>query len=1032
MIAVLLLVAMTGTQAEAHSTETRLLAPGAREERALAAGHTHTYVIDLKEGDFVRARVAPRGIDVAIALFGPDDRQMEVSDLMADTDAAETAMAVATQSGPHRLTVAAVKDKVPAGQYVISLDPPHPATAAETVRVDALRKLESGVPLLRQPERAARQRAAEQFEQSRTQFRESGDPAGESWALVLLAWTKNLLLSPDALDVARQAADLCRGDGDRDRLSTALNTLGLLRIRNGESAQGRDDLLESLALATAGGTRHATQEARAHNGLGILYGRTGEAERAVEEFRRALQLSRTIQWQELELGILNNLGIATKDLGEYDASLDYYAETLALSRALKDRGLQANVLNNMGNLYRIRRSYRKALECHEQALSLAREVGDLDHEGRALNTLGWTQFRLNDFRKALDYFEQALAIRQRVNEPAGLASTLDGVGMTWHALGDETKALEYMNEGLALRRSLAERYAEIESLSHLAQVKRDQGRLDEALADVEASVQLADSLRGRVMSPDLRASFVAAEQERYELYIDTLMQLSQERPSEPFATQALEASERGRARVLLESLIEARTDIRQGIDPALLEQERSTLRRLDEASTRLTQLTARQSDARAVEGARAAIATVSGEYQATEARIRRESPRYAALTQPVALKTAEIQERLLDADTVLLEFALGERRSWLWAVTPKSVESFALPPRGQIEEATRRVYTLLTARQPRAGEPATDRAQRVAAADGRLRRQSAALSRTLLGEAAHRLGTAWDRKRLLIVAADVLAYAPFSSLPDPKRPQRPLVQEHEIVSVPSASVLAFIREDTQGRRPAMKSVAILADPVFESDDPRVKTGVQPASARASGARRVSPVSRLPFSRQEALAIAALLPPSDVLRATDFDANRALATSGDLSDYRIVHFATHGFLNSEQPRMSGLVLSLVRPDGKAQEGFLRLTDIYNLRLPAEVVVLSACQTALGKEIRGEGIVGLTRGFMYAGARRVVASLWQVDDLATAELMRLFYRAMLKDGLRPAAALRAAQRQLAAQPQWASPYYWSAFVLQGEWK
>jgi CHAT domain-containing protein len=169
-----------------------------------------------------------------------------------------------------------------------------------------------------------------------------------------------------------------------------------------------------------------------------------------------------------------------------------------------------------------------------------------------------------------------------------------------------------------------------------------------------------------------------------------------------------------------------------------------------------------------------------------------------------------------------------------------------------------------------------------------------------------------------------------------------------------------------------------------------------------------------------------------MEALDFKANRVTATSSELSQYRIVHIATHGLLNSEHPELSGIVLSLVDEQGRPQDGFLRLHEIYNLNLPAELVVLSACRTALGKEIKGEGLVGLTRGFMYAGAARVMASLWKVQDDATAELMKRFYRGVLKDGMRPAAALRAAQVEMWKSKQWRSPYYWAAFVLQGEWK
>jgi CHAT domain-containing protein len=235
---------------------------------------------------------------------------------------------------------------------------------------------------------------------------------------------------------------------------------------------------------------------------------------------------------------------------------------------------------------------------------------------------------------------------------------------------------------------------------------------------------------------------------------------------------------------------------------------------------------------------------------------------------------------------------------------------------------------------------------------------------------------------------------------------------------------------------------VFADPVFDRSDPRVRldgTGAEPAEAPPEALERAlrsvtgrGALARLPFSRQEADAIVALAPSGLALAATGFAANREAATSPRLGEYRYVHFATHGVLNTRQPELSGVVLSLVDRAGRRQDGFLRLHDVYNLRLSADLVVLSGCQTGLGKELAGEGLVGLTRGFMFAGAPRVVASLWPVDDLATSELMKRFYRGMLKEGLAPAAALRAAQLELARLPRLGRPYYWAGFVLQGEWR
>jgi CHAT domain-containing protein len=245
---------------------------------------------------------------------------------------------------------------------------------------------------------------------------------------------------------------------------------------------------------------------------------------------------------------------------------------------------------------------------------------------------------------------------------------------------------------------------------------------------------------------------------------------------------------------------------------------------------------------------------------------------------------------------------------------------------------------------------------------------------------------------------------------------------------------------------------LFADPVFAADDPRLQRAQTQALAQSASTSRMREadqlltraaseagvsgdglrIPRLPGTRREAAAISALLPEAERKQALDFEASRMAATSDDLGQYRIIHFATHGLLNSQHPELSGIVLSLVDTQGQPQDGFLRLHEIYNLKLPVELVVLSACQTGLGQEIKGEGLVGLTRGFMYAGAARVLASLWKVDDRATAELMQRFYQGMVKDDLPPAAALRAAQIQLWQQPRWREPYYWASFVLQGEWK
>jgi CHAT domain-containing protein len=457
-------------------------------------------------------------------------------------------------------------------------------------------------------------------------------------------------------------------------------------------------------------------------------------------------------------------------------------------------------------------------------------------------------------------------------------------------------------------------------------------------------------------------------------------------------------------------LAEAGADLRRGVDPGLLAREAELGRRMNAADAERRRLEAEGAPPTRLAAASREIAELLDLYDRAQARIRLASPRYAALALPRPLGAAEIA-RLLDPDTLLLEYALGDEQSFLWVVSPAGLAaSFDLPPRRVIEAAARRAAFLLAQ---------SHRTLARAEADLAL----AELARLVLAPAAPWLAD----KRLVVVADGALHYIPFAALPDPAAPPgfaTPLLAGHEVVALPSASALATQRRELACRRPAPGSVAVVADPVFDAADPRLGFQTQAVPAGL--------YPRLPFSRQEAEAILALAPPAGRFGALDFAASRETVLSGELARYRIVHFATHAVLDTDHPELSGVVLSRVDAQGRPRDGYLRAHEIYQLHLPAELVVLSACQTALGRELRGEGLVGLTRGFQYAGARRILVSLWPVEDRATAELMRRFYRGLLVERLPPAAALRAAQLAVAHLKGWETPYYWAGFVLEGDWR
>jgi CHAT domain-containing protein/Tfp pilus assembly protein PilF len=791
-----------------------------------------------------------------------------------------------------------------------------------------------------------------------------------------------------------------------------------------------------MPLNKAIGDRAA--EAFTFENIGEAYQELGESQKALDYYGEALPLVRASGDRNDEAFILNNIGTVYKDLGERQKALDYLGQALPLYHALGAASDEATALNNMGTVYDVLGEKQKALDCFGKALPLFRAVGNQVGEATTLSNMGALYQSLGEQPKALDFYGQALPLRRAVNDRAGESVTLYNIGRVYSYLGESKTALDHFGQALSLSRAVGDRSNEALQLNWIAHVYRDTGDLTEARTLSDASLRIIESLRTKVTSQDLRAAYFATVRGYYEFNIDVLMRLHKQRPLDGFDGAALKANELARARSLLELLNEAHADIRQGVDPSLLERERRLQQLLDDkAELRVRLLSGPHTDEQAKSIAKEIESLTTG-YQEIESKIRQSSPHYAALTQPEPLPLKAMQQEL-DPSTLLLEYSLGEERSYLWLVSSTQIKSFQLPPRKEIETAARKYYELLTV--------VTD-ARHKETAEVSLR-----LSRLLLGPIASQLG----QNRLVIVADGALQYLPFAALPDLSSNKAatevaPLMIQHEIISLPSISVLALLRSELAGRKPASKQLAVLADPVFDSEDKRVKNN---AKTRSSAARKLDSAengnssggaekafgkamreetrfSRLLSTRNEAEGIIGLVPLNRRTMALDFAASRELVSSGELSQYRYVHFATHSLVDSVHPELTAIVLSLVSRDGNPQNGFLRAHEIYNLNLPADIVVLSACETALGKDVKGEGLIGLTRGFMYAGAARVVASLWSVRDESTAQLMLSFYRGMIKERKRPAEALRAAQIKMLRSGRWSAPHYWAPFVLQGEWR
>lgn len=858
--------------------------------------------------------------------------------------------------------------------------------------------------------------AQRQCETALALARPRGGPGAEAKALNCLgevAYHRGALLR--ALDLYGQAEPLWSRVGDRrGQAETQLfRGWAYSELSRFDRAAACFDRARSL-WATLGDRRGKAITVLAE---GRLEQRQGEYQQALNRFAEALTLLRPMGDAAWEAAALTGEGTVYLHLAQTGPALRSWERGLALLEGAGLKSDSADLLLSLGATYLASGDDARALSRSERALALARALGNRRWESYALRYIGVVYLFRRLPSPAREHLERSLELQRAFGDPRLEAQTRADIGDAHELLGEHDLATRSFRDALALARTTGDRVGEARGLFGLGRASIGTGDLDTARRHIERSLSVAESLRSEVESRDLRASYLASVYRHHELHLDVLMRLHRLRGDERLAAAAFEACERARARSLLDSLAEAGVDLRQGVDPDLLKREAVLKRAFGDWAERQARLG--RSPAAAA-GLVEEFRDLEHRYDQVQAEIRSRSPRYAALARPRPLGLREVQKRVLDADTLLLEYALGEERSYLWAVSAAGYASVVLPPRARIEDLANRVHERLTARL-RATGALGDQRRAIEEADEAYWGEAADLSDMLLGPVAGKLAG----RRLLVVADGALQYVPFAALPVPGRGKArvPLAADHEVVGLPSASVLAVLREQPHGPVSPPGVVAAFADPVFEHDDPRLRA--VPVSA-GPGAE----FPRLAASRLEAAGIVAMAPEGATLLATGFQASRATVTRPDLARYRIVHLATHGVFDDEHPERSGIVLSLFDEAGTPRDGFLRLHDVYQLQLPVELVVLSACDTALGREVRGEGLVGMVRGFMYAGAKRVVASLWKVDDEATGELMQAFYRGMLQEGRTPADALRQAQIGLWRGRRWSAPFYWSAFVLQGE--
>ena len=1002
--------------------------------QSIEGGQSLQFTLDLSEGDVWVVEVEQLDVDVSLAVLEPGgDRRLEIDHPSGPVGFEDLAWNVEVD-GTHTLVVDCPEPQEPGN---ISLR----STVTRGNAAD--RRLAEGLRLYLDPSA----RPADDLDDADT-YRDllaklathGGEPPShprvqrwlEARSLRRLGQRTfdgaQLLEAGDAFE---RALALLRPDGSGWEVAALLNDCGMAHRLVGSPLRALERLEEALELSESLG--HTSAAATALNNLGVLHEALGEPEEALAYYGRALEL-----WGELgqvtkAATTHHNIGVTFLSLGlldEADAALQH---ALEIRSRLQDLSGQATTLTVVGWARALEGDHECALDAYDRALHFHRDLGNsrgevatLDRRALVLAHLGQTRAAVDDLQTALDLLRDS---GNRVAE----AHVQANVGTLYFELGEGELAARSLARAQELFQSIGDLQGEALVLATLGGAERSQNRLAAAITYYEEALAKVESVRDQMSSPTFRRSFLAARFDLVDALVELRMALNDIEPGVGHGRTAFEIAERARARGLLEGLSRG-AGWWQEAASELVERERQLRRQIRFKEDLRLERIENDGPANDIERLGDEVASLLIEYQRLEGRLWRSAE--TGFT-PRALGVEAIRDSL-DPDTVLVVIYPGSEQSTAWIVDATGFQSVELPIPDTVDLQH-------LARQTRDHLAASHRPGHRGQAESDARQ----LSNLVLLPLAEALRP-WRDRRLVLVADGALAVVPFATLPSPLASDEqagrapPLVEHFEIVHLPSVSVLPILRRESPV--PAGK-LALIADPVFTADDPRLDPSPQIAQGAIEGLSDHSTVApwaggsrgdieklrRLPWAGREAEAILALLDETDPRWvALGLAAHRDAVTRGPLDSYALLHFATHGWLDDRHPLLSGIVLSRFDSNGRRREAFLRVPEIARLHLAAELVVLSACDTGRGESLRGEGVVGMAHAFFQAGARRLVVSHWSVDDEATALLMEHFYRGLLVEQLAPGAALRKAQRALKSEARWSAPYYWGAFTLQGDWR
>ncbi len=864
-----------------------------------------------------------------------------------------------------------------------------------------------------------REKAIEYYQVALEQYKNIGDERGEGEILGGMGLIFSSIDIQKSLSYYQEALKIREKVDDKQLTGNSLNSIGATYFNLEDFPQAILYFDRAEALRTEIGDlsnlrRTQSLKAGAYLALGESLNNAGKYPEAMENLEKALEINRNLNSRSGVGDVLNQIGFVYSNLGEYNLALDKINEAAVIMKEENNVAGLAGVYNHLGIVFQMSGRVEKASEYFNNSLKIYEENKDQINVVAVLSNLGTLFFDIKDYVKAKEYHHKALQISREINEKELEVNCLLNLANDQSLLGKLVESKSSYESGLKIAWSLNSPDLIWRLLAGMAENYEMRGEFDKAIELNDSSLNILEGIRSTLKSEEQKASFMARERFAFEDVINMLSNFHEKDRTKGYDILAFNYAERSKSRAFLDLLAESLANVREGANNELLKKQDEILVSLTEAKQSLEQESkTEQYDQQKVSELKEKIKVKEEELSKIQQEIRKTNPRYADLQYPQPVSLEEVQALCPDKNTIILEYSVGDSSSCLWAITRSAHQLFKLPGRKALQEQIETLrYALLN----------PDQANNEFFTQG-----GYSLYRQLLQPAEPYLT---KKSNLVIIPDGILNYLPFEVLLTEAKGIGPgtsfsglpfLVKKYPVSYGQSASVLRSLLSEQTGEKqsdPVNKKLIAFGDPVYENSDDTSRSSVKS-------------YKRLEYSGKEVENIASFFKKGNAEIYLRNDATEEnVKREGELKKFNYVHFATHGYIDEDKPDFSSLVIT--QDNNSEEDGFLQATEIFNLNLNADLVVLSACQTGLGKMIRGEGMVGLTRAFMYAGTPSVLVSLWSVSDVSTSTLMGEFYRNLVKQKLSKTEALRKAQLSLLGNKKFAHPFYWAPFVLVGDWR